>query len=285
MHTDPEDRPGAGASIDPQLMRRPAQAPWPERRLASLGRTAARVLEHAGGMAMLLWRTLVYTFTGRIPLREVAAQVYWMGIGSIPIVLVTSALAGIVLSQQGGYQLTSNIPIEYLGSVVTSSMVLEMGPVLTAVVLIGRVGARITAELGTMRVSEQIDALYSLGRDPVRTLVAPRIIAGIISVPILVAMADFMGVMAGMTAAQWTLGLGRDSFFYGARIFWNDWDLFYSLFKALAFGFVIPLVASHMGLATRGGAEGVGRYTTSAVVTMTLAVLILDALFPPLLLG
>ncbi|HEU0014421.1 MAG TPA: ABC transporter permease [Longimicrobium sp.] len=285
MHTDLEDRPGAGPSTTPENLRRPAAAPWPERRIASVGRSAERVLEHAGGMAMLVWRTLAYTFTGRIPLREVAAQVYWMGIGSIPIVLVTSALAGIVLSQQGGYQLTSNIPIEYLGSVVTSSMVLEMGPVLTAVVLIGRVGARITAELGTMRVSEQIDALYSLGRDPVRTLVAPRILAGIISVPILVALADFTGVMAGMTAAQFTLGLGRESFFNGARIFWNDWDLFYSLFKALAFGFVIPLVASHMGLATRGGAEGVGRYTTSAVVTMTLAVLILDAMFPPLLLG
>lgn len=260
-------------------------SPWHARRLAGLGRGYERVLEHAGGMATLVWRTVLYTVTGRIPLRELANQVYWMGVGSLPIVLVTATLAGVVTSQQGGYQFTGNVPLEYLGSVVASSIILELGPVLTAVVLIGRVGARITAELGTMRVSEQIDALYSLGRDPVRTLVAPRILAGIIAVPVLVAVANVVGLFAGMMAAQWTLGLGRESFFHGAGLFWHSWDLFYSLSKALAFGFLIPLVASHMGLATRGGAEGVGRYTTSAVVTMTLGVLILDAMFPPLLLN
>lgn len=259
--------------------------PWPARRLAAFGRGFERVLEHAGGMATLLWRTVAYLFTGRIPLREFANQVYWMGVGSIPIVLVTGSLAGVVTSQQGGYQFTGGMPLEYLGSVVSSSIILELGPVLTAVVLIGRVGARITAELGTMRVSEQIDALYSLGRDPVRTLVAPRIVAGVISVPVLVAIANLVGLYAGMTAARFTVGLGRQSFFYGAGLFWHDWDMFYSLSKALAFGFVIPLVACHMGLATRGGAEGVGRYTTAAVVTMTLGVLILDAMFPPLLLN
>ncbi|HEX8395781.1 MAG TPA: ABC transporter permease [Longimicrobium sp.] len=266
---------------------RPARAPlsWVERRLAAAGRAAERTLEHAGGMATLFWRTMVYLFTGRIPLSEVATQVYWMGIGSIPIVLVTGGLAGVVTSQQGGYQFTGNVPLYYLGSVVTSSIILELGPVLTAVVLIGRVGARITAELGTMRVSEQIDALYSLGRDPVRTLVAPRIVAGIISVPILVAIANGVGLLTGMMAAQFTLGLGRESFFYGAGLFWHDWDMFYSLAKAVSFGFIIPLVASHMGLATRGGAEGVGKYTTASVVTMTLGVLILDAMFPPLLLN
>jgi phospholipid/cholesterol/gamma-HCH transport system permease protein len=261
------------------------RSPWPERRLAAMGRGTERFFEHAGGMANLVWRTLVYLFTGRIPLREISNQIYWMGVGSIPIVLVTGTLAGIVTSQQGGYQFTGNVPLYILGSVVTSSIILELGPVLTAVVLIGRVGARITAELGTMKVSEQIDALHSLGRDPVRTLVAPRIIAGVLAVPVLVAIANAVGLFAGMLAAQFTVGLGREAFFYGAGLFWHDWDMFYSLSKALAFGFVIPLVASHMGLATRGGAEGVGRYTTSAVVTMTLAVLILDALFPPLLLN
>ena len=136
-----------------------------------------------------------------------------------------------------------------------------------------------------MKVSEQIDALHSLGRDPVRTLVAPRLIAGVIAVPLLVGIADAVGVFAGMIAAQATAGLGYRSFLYGAGLFWHNWDLFYSLSKALAFGFVIPLVASHMGLATRGGAEGVGQYTTRSVVTMTLAVLVMDAMFPPLLLN
>lgn len=258
---------------------------WLIRRLAHVGTTAETVATHAGGMATLAWKTLVYAVTGRIPLRDVAQQMYWMGVGSIPIVLVTGMLAGIVTSQQGGYQFTGSVPLYILGSVVASSIILELGPVLTAVVLIGRVGARITAELGTMKVSEQIDAMASLGRDPVRILVAPRIIAGIISVPILAAMASAAGLFSGMVAAQLTVGLAPENFWFGAQLFWHNWDLFYSMMKALSFGFLIPLVSSHMGLATRGGAEGVGQYTTRAVVTMTLGVLIMDALFPPLLLN
>lgn len=253
--------------------------------LAGLGRGWENLLAHAGGMAMLVWRSLGYLFTGRVALRDVAAQMYWMGVGSIPIVLVTGMLGGIVTSQQGGYQFTGGVPLYILGSIVASSIILELGPVMTAIVLIGRVGARITAELGTMVVSEQIDALHSLGRDPVRTLVAPRLVAGVIVVPTLVAMANIAGITAGMISAQATVGLGIPAFKYGAGLFWHNWDMFYSLAKGTAFGFVIPLVASHMGLATRGGAEGVGKSTTSAVVLMTLSVLVLDALFPPLLLN
>lgn len=253
--------------------------------LARLGRSGESFAAQSGGLAMLMWRTLVYLFRGQISVRDVAAQAYWMGIGSIPIVLVTGMLGGIVTSQQGGYQFTGGIPLYILGSVVTSSIVLELGPVMTAIVLIGRVGARITAELGTMVVSEQIDALHSLGRDPVRTLVAPRIVAGVIVVPVLVALCNLSGIFSGMVAAQATVGLGMDAFRYGASLFWHDWDMFYSLSKGVVFGLVIPLVASYMGLSTRGGAEGVGRSTTSAVVLMTLSVLILDALFPPLLLN
>ncbi|HYH82211.1 MAG TPA: ABC transporter permease [Longimicrobium sp.] len=253
--------------------------------MASVGRGSERFAAQAGSMANLAWRSAVYLFTGRISLADIARQMYWMGVGSIPIVLVTGMLGGIVTSQQGGYQFTGGVPLYILGSVVASSVVLELGPIMTAIVLIGRVGARITAELGTMQVSEQIDALYSLGRDPVRTLVAPRIVAGVIVVPVLVAMCNLAGVVSGMVAAQMTVGLGMPAFRYGAGLFWHNWDLFYSLSKGTVFGFVIPLVASHMGLSTRGGAEGVGRATTTAVVLMTLSVLILDALFPPLLLN
>jgi phospholipid/cholesterol/gamma-HCH transport system permease protein len=280
---DPAQGDGVGTGTGSRpVARRPS---WGVRRLAGIGRTAETVAIHAGGMATLLWRTVVYAFTGRIPLRDVVQQMHWMGIGSIPIVLVTGMLAGIVTSQQGGYQFTGSVPLYILGSVVTSSIILELGPVLTAVVLIGRVGARITAELGTMKVSEQIDAMASLGRDPIRVLVAPRIIAGIISVPVLAAMASAAGLFAGMIAAQLAAGLAPENFWFGAQLFWHNWDLFYSMMKALSFGLLIPLVASHMGLATRGGAEGVGQYTTRAVVTMTLGVLIMDALFPPLLLN
>ena len=208
---------------------------------------------------------------------------YVMGVQSIPIVLITGLLSGIVTSQQGGYQFTSTIPLYVLGSVTVTSIV-ELGPVLTAVVLVGRVGARITAELGTMVVSEQIDAYHSLGRDPVVVLGAPRILAGLLVTPMLVGMAIVVGTFSGMVAAELSTGLSYETFFYGARLFWHSWDLVYALMKALVFGFAIPVIAIHMGFRTSGGAAGVGRTTTASVMFQTLTVLILDALFPPLFL-
>ncbi len=253
--------------------------------LDAVGRGGRHVAQHAGQLGGLLWGIIIATLRGQVPLREVAAQAYWMGVLSLPIVIITAMLAGVVTSQQGGYQFTGGVPLYVLGSVVVSSIVLELGPVMTAIVLIGRVGARITAEFGTMKVSEQIDAMQSLGRDPVRVLAAPRVIAGILVVPILVGIADTVGVFAGMLTASATVGLGREAFFYGARLFWHDWDLLYSLAKGVAFGFAIPLIAIHMGFRTAGGAEGVGKATTSSVMFMTLTVLFLDAIFPPLLLN
>lgn len=255
------------------------------RLLVRTGGGATSVLTHVGQTAHLVWRIGALTVRGAVPLRAVLEQVYWIGVGSLPLVIVTAVLAGIVTSQQGGYQFTGAVPLYVLGSVVTSSVVLELGPVLTAIVLIGRVGARITAEFGSMGVSEQLDALHALGRDPVAELAAPRVLASIVTVPMLVGIANLLGVFSGMIAARATMGLGAESFFYGARLYWHDWDLFYSLMKGTVFGFAIPVIASHMGFEVRGGAEGVGRSTTTAVMVMTLSVLILDALFPPLLLN
>ena len=250
----------------------------------SVGRRTDSVTRHAGEIALILWGSAVALVTGKVPLRQILREMYWMGAQSVPIIIVTAILSGVVTSQQGGYQFTGSVPLYVIGSVVTSSIVLELGPVLTAVVFIGRVGARITAELGTMKVSEQIDALHSLGRDPVRTIAAPRILAGMLVLPLLVAMANTIGITAGMFAAEASVGLGRESFLYGARVFWHTFDLYYSIGKALVFGLVIPLIAVHMGLRTHGGAEGVGKATTSAVVAMIMAVLVLDATFPYLFL-
>ncbi len=251
----------------------------------AIGRVGTGVAGHAGGMGLLAWRSVLAVAAGRVAFRDFVGQAYSIGVQSIPLVLVTATLSGVVTSQQGGYQFTGSIPLYVLGSVVTSSVVLELGPVLTAIVLIGRVGARITAEIGTMQVSEQIDALYSLGRDPVPVLVAPRVFAGMLAMPALVGMANAVGFVAGMIAARITVNLGSESFLFGARLFWHSYDFFYSEMKALAFGFIIPLISCHMGLLTRGGAEGVGRATTSSVVFMIIAVLVADAMFPPLFLN
>ena len=266
-------------SLAPAARRNPVTGP-----LRALGRTWETVLSNAGGLGFLSWQVLVALGRLRVSGREVLNQIYIMGIQSLPIVLVTASLAGIVTSQQGGYQFQGNVPLYVLGSLVVETMVLEMGPVLTGIVLVGRVGARITAELGTMVVSEQIDAYHSLGRDPVAILVAPRVVAGVIALPLLVGIADLVGILVGMFAAKLTTGLGYEAFLYGARLFWHSWDLLYSLTKAFAFGLAIPLISTYMGLRTAGGAAGVGRQTTAAVMFMILTVLILDALFPPLML-
>ena len=253
--------------------------------LAGVGRMTRLTLEHAGGLGILSWQIVRVTVRLKVSIRSILNQMYIMGVQSLPIVIVTGSLAGIVTSQQGGYQMTSAMPSYVLGSLVVETVVLEMGPVLTALVLVGRIGARITAELGTMVVSEQIDAFKSLGRDPVSILAAPRVIAGVLVLPMLVGIADLIGILAGLVSADLTVGLGAESFFYGARLFWHSWDLLYSLTKAVVFGLSIPLISVHMGLKTKGGAEGVGITTTQAVMFMTLTILILDALFPPLMLN
>jgi phospholipid/cholesterol/gamma-HCH transport system permease protein len=253
--------------------------------LRAFARAGEATARHAGAIAFLAWRIAAATLAGQVSMRDVFAQAHEMGVHSLPLVLVTAILSGVVTSQQGGYQFTGSIPLYILGSVVASSVVLELGPVMTAFVVIGRVGARITAEIGTMQVSEQIDALLSLGRDPVRVLAAPRLIAGTITMPLLVGIANYVGIQAGMLSARATVGLGREAFFYGATLFWHNWDMFYSLMKATVFGFIIPLISTHMGFLTRGGAEGVGRSTTASVVFMIISVLVLDALFPPLFLN
>lgn len=251
---------------------------------ARLGRAYHITLVHAGQLGTLSWKTVVAIVRLKVSPRDILEQLHIQGIQSLPIVFVTASLAGIVTSQQGGYQLISSSPRYILGTLVTTSVILELAPLLTAIVLVGRIGARITAELGTMVVSEQIDAFESLGRDPIAVLGAPRIIAGVISLPLLVGFANVIGVGAGQITAQITADVGREEFYYGARLFWHTWDLFYGFSKAVIFGAVIPVISVHMGLRTKGGAAGVGLQTTQAVMFMILTILIIDAMFPPLLL-
>ena len=253
--------------------------------LEAFGRGCIASARHAGQISILTVKIVMAVFQGGVSWKMIFAQAYEQGIGSLPLVLVTAVLSGIVTSQQGGYQFSSSIPLYVLGSVVASSVVLELGPVMTAFVLIGRVGARITAEIGTMAVSEQVDALISLGRDPVPFLAAPRVIAGMVVTPVLVGVANAVGVLTGLVSARATMGLGPEGFLYGARLYWHSWDLFYSLTKAFVFGFMIPVISTHMGLITHGGAEGVGRNTTTSVVFMIITVLVVDATFPPLFLN
>lgn len=211
-------------------------------------------------------------------------QCHAVGYGSLFIVLLTAGFAGAVTSLQAGYQFTGSVPRYLVGSLVTESIILELGPVLTALILAGRIGARYAAELGTMRVTEQIDALEALGRNPVSHLLLPRVIAGIVMVPVLVMLANGTGILSGWLAAKSAIGITDADFIYGSRYYFRTFDLWYSIAKAETFGLVVTIVPCYVGFTAKQGAEGVGRATTYAVVASSVMILFLDTLLAKLLL-
>jgi phospholipid/cholesterol/gamma-HCH transport system permease protein len=172
-----------------------------------------------------------------------------------------------------------------LGTLIVSTIVLELGPVLIGLVLAGRIGARYAAELGTMRVTEQIDALESLGRSPASHLIIPRVLAALIMLPVLTIFADVMAVLAGWWSVKQVLPVTDEDFTYGAQYFWRPFDGYYSLIKAFFFGGAIGLISCYMGFNTQQGAEGVGKSTTTAVVASSVMILILNTLLAKILLN
>lgn len=208
-----------------------------------------------------------------------------VGYGSLFIVLLVSGFAGAVTSLQTGYQFTGQLPLYVAGGIIVESMILELGPVLTGLILAGRIGARYAAELGSMRVTEQIDALESLGRSPVTHLLLPRILAGVIAIPALVMLANAFGITVGYVTAQSSLGLTYEDFQFGARYFFKPLDLWYSLIKSYAFALAVTVLPCYIGYHTQQGAEGVGRSTTQAVVSASVAILMLDTILTKLILG
>jgi phospholipid/cholesterol/gamma-HCH transport system permease protein len=201
------------------------------------------------------------------------------------IVLLVSGFAGAVTSLQAGYQFTGQLPLYVAGGIISESMILELGPVLTGLILAGRIGARYAAELGSMRVTEQIDALESLGRSPVTHLLLPRIIGGLVAIPVLVMLANAFGIVVGYITAQGSLGLTYADFEFGARYFFRPLDLWYSLIKSFAFAGSVTIIPCYIGFNTQQGAEGVGRATTQAVVAASVTVLLLDTILTKLILG
>jgi phospholipid/cholesterol/gamma-HCH transport system permease protein len=213
------------------------------------------------------------------------AEAWNIGVGSLFIVLLISSFAGAVTALQTGYQFTGNIPYYVVGTLVVSSIVLELGPVLTALILAGRIGARYAAELGTMRVTEQIDALESLGRSPASHLVVPRVIAGLIMIPTLTILANLTGIVAGWWSVKLVLPVTNADFTYGAQSYWRPWDAWYSVIKSFFFAGSITIISCYMGFSTQQGAEGVGRSTTGAVVSSSVLILLLDTILTRILLN
>jgi phospholipid/cholesterol/gamma-HCH transport system permease protein len=250
-----------------------------------VGRFTLHALSHVGRVAHLVLEMARGLGEWRIWVPRTFEQAEHIGFGSLFIVLLTAGFAGAVTALQTGYQFQANLPVYIVGGLIVQTIVLELGPVLTALLLAGRIGARYAAELGTMRVTEQIDALESLGRSPVSHLIIPRVIAGTLMLPALVVFADLVGIFSGyFFASTGVLHITGGDFSYGARYFFRPWDLWYSMIKSLFFGMAISLVPCYVGFTTKQGAEGVGRATTAAVVSASVLILFLDALLAQILL-
>jgi phospholipid/cholesterol/gamma-HCH transport system permease protein len=207
-----------------------------------------------------------------------------LGVDSLPIALFLAAFTGIVLALQASYTFTGAIPLYFVGTLVGKTMILELGPVLTGLALAGRVGANIAAQLGTMRVSEQIDALETLAYNPIAYLVVPRVLAGVLMFPVIVVFANTIGIFAGLITAVNLLDMSTQEFIRGLRLFYEPFDLTYSLIKTTSFGLLITIVGCFQGFTTQGGAEGVGVATTKAVVISSMLILLFDAFWAVVLL-
>ncbi len=249
----------------------------------TIGRVVIGLVTEVGFASVLLWRSmLALRKLGRsAPL--VIEQARRIGVESLPLVIMTSVFTGAVTAVQAAYQLKDFVPKIYLGTAIYKSVVIELGPVLTALVVGGRVSASIAAELGTMRVTEQIDAMDAMGIDPVRYLTMPRIVAALVMLPVLTVFADILAIGGGFFVSNASLDLSPKIFIEGMKMHFVARDVMSGLIKAFVFGGIISLMGCAAGLRTFGGAVGVGAAATRAVVTSCVLILVSDYVLAVLL--
>jgi phospholipid/cholesterol/gamma-HCH transport system permease protein len=209
---------------------------------------------------------------------ETIRQMRRIGVDSVPLTIIVAGFIGAVIALQTRYQLFAGVQLSLVGLATRQTIILELGPLLTGLVLTGRVGARMTAEIGTMRVTEQIDALETLAYDPFAFLVLPRIIAATLMLPVLTVLANAVGVGSGFAISVLATDLTSRDYIEGVRLAFNSFQVFYSLLKATLFGAAIAILCSYEGYTTTAGAEGVGQATARAVVVTSVAILVIDAL-------
>ena len=208
-----------------------------------------------------------------------------VGVASIPIALFILTFTGVVIAIQASYTFTGTVPLYFVGALVGKTIILELGPVLTGLALAGRVGASIASEIGTMRVTEQIDALEALAYDPVAYLVVPRVLAGLVMFPVITVFSISVGVGAGWLTSLAMLDMSTPEFVRGLRLFFDPFDVEFALIKSMSFGLTVTGVGTFFGFHTMGGAAGVGRSTTRSVVLSSMIILVLDAFWAAVLLS
>jgi phospholipid/cholesterol/gamma-HCH transport system permease protein len=242
------------------------------------------LIEDLGKATEMTKETIRYIFKGFICTKDTVAQMVEVGWNSLPIIFLTSFFMGMVLALQVG-SATINIFNEpvYVGTITSFSMAIELGPVLTAIVVAGRVGAAITAEIGSMKVTEQLDALYTLGTNPIKYLAVPRFLACFFMLPILTVFSNIIGIYGGMIFSTNTWDISSSVFWVEALDFISVRTFLHGFIKSFFFALIIVIVACHKGFNAQGGAEGVGKSTTSSVMTSMVSILIMDYFLTALL--
>jgi phospholipid/cholesterol/gamma-HCH transport system permease protein len=234
-------------------------------------------IQKLGEYGLLLYRALRSLYEFKTYRQNLINELVKIGYESVPIVILTGIFTGAVMTLQTSYQLDIvYVPRSVIGSIVSQSLLIELAAVITSLVLAGKVGARIATELGTMRVSEQIDALESMGFNSVSFLVVPRVMSGLIMFPVLYIVASVSGIGGGLVAGVLSGAIPVSDFMLGARQFFYPWDVTFGFLKSFVFGFVITSISCYKGYYVKGGAEGVGKGTTQATVLSCIYVLLAD---------
>ncbi len=240
------------------------------------GKVVIDSMSTVGDVAIFAWQIVVWMTTARLKRETVMPNFYAVGVLSLPVVALTGTFIGMVLAEHSYSQFKSIGLESRLGAVINMSLVRELGPVLAATMLAGRVGSAMAAVLGTMRVTEQIDALIAMGANPIHYLVVPRFLACVLLIPALTIMADFMGIVGGYFYSVIVLGIDHAQYLRHSREFVGGFDFFAGVFKSVFFGAIIAVISCYRGFNCQAGAEGVGRAATSAFVHGFVLILILD---------
>ena len=255
--------------------------------LGSVGRGVLLVLAHVARLADLSRETLHWTFVGPLrgkpfSLKHTVQQMVRVGYESVPIVSLILFFVGLIIAMQSAYQLQQFGATIYVANLVAVSIIRELSPLLTAIIVTGRSGSAITAEIGTMKVYEEIDALKTMGLNPVKFLVVPRVLAMVIMVPCLTILGDFIGIVGGYLTAVFTLDITSVRYIDQTILALTFKDLGSGLVKSVFFAIIIVLIGTYEGFGVSGGAEGVGRSTTKSVVTSIFLIIVADVFFTAL---
>ncbi len=244
--------------------------------IRNIGAKTLLFFEELGKIFLLLLEILKFSPSIFKRRKLFFAQMEHIGTDSLPLVSVIAVFTGAVSAWQAAYQLKGVAPLSFLGTATTRAIITELGPVLTAIVIAGRIGASIAAELGSMKVTEQINALLVMGISPVKYLAVPRFFASVIMIPVLVIFADVIAVFGAYFISNYFLDISPDMFFDSAKRFFYMKDFLFGISKGVVFGGATSLIGAYLGFATEGGAEGVGKSTIKAFVIISATILISD---------